>query len=128
MDSFEDKAQEVTVLGSVTAILGIPMPYVAFTLVIAFPLTFMVWWVLGLVFATLALFGLYHIHQADPQAVDVWLERMRSQVNIWRAGRKTDATRLSPGRAAAGGNPRPPGLRCLLQHRHRRRDPASLRR
>jgi len=95
-DSFEDKAQDVTVLGGASAILGIPMPYVAFTLVIAFPLTFMVWWVLGLVFATLALFGLYHIHQADPQAVDVWLERMRSQVNVWQAGRKTgrDIVRL----------------------------------
>lgn len=88
-DSFEDKAQDVTVLGGATALLGIPMPYVAFTLVIAFPLTFLVWWGLGLTFAALALYGLYHLHQADPQAMEIWLERLRSRVNVWQAGRKT---------------------------------------
>lgn len=88
-ESFEEKAQDVAVLGGATVLLGIPLPYVAFTLVIAFPLTFMVWWGLGLTFAALALFGLYHLHQADPQAMEIWLERLRSRVNVWQAGRKT---------------------------------------
>lgn len=88
-DSFEDKAQDVAVLGRANVLFGIPMPYVAFTLVIAFPLTFMVWWGLGLTFAVLSLFGLYHLHQADPQAVDIWIERLRSRINVWQAGRKS---------------------------------------
>ena len=88
-DSFEEKARDVTVLGGAIAVLGIPLPYFVFTLLVSFPLIFMVWWVLGLTVAVLALFGLYHIHQADPQAVDVWIDRMRSRVNVWQAARKT---------------------------------------
>lgn len=88
-ESFEDKAQDVAVLGRSSVVLGIPMPYVAFTLAIAFPLTFMVWWGLGVTFAALALFGLYHLHQVDPQAAEIWIERLRSRVNVWQAGRKS---------------------------------------
>ena len=88
-ETFEDKTQDVAVLGGTHAIMGIPTNYFVMTLMIAIPLATMVKWWMGLGFGVVTLLGLYRIHETDPQAIDVWINRIRSQVRSWHAGRKT---------------------------------------
>lgn len=90
--SFEEKAADVAVLGRVDVIMGIPMNYFMLALAIAMPLATMVWWLYGVITATLLLSGLYQLHAQDPQALDIWIDRVRSQIRVWRAGAKTPRT------------------------------------
>ena len=88
-ETFQDKAQDVAVLGQGHRIIGIPMPYFAMTIMIAIPIATMVKWWLGVGFGAFAIYSLYRLHEVDPQALDVWIYRVRSQVRTWQAGRKT---------------------------------------
>ena len=88
-ETFEDQAQDVAVLGRTHAVMGIPTNYFVMTLMIAIPLATMAKWWMGVGFGAVTLLGLYRIHEADPQAIDVWINRIRSQVRSWHAGRKT---------------------------------------
>jgi len=88
-ETFEDKAQDVTVLANGNRVMGIPMTYFVMTLMIAIPIATMVKLWLGAGFGLVTLFGLYRVHETDPQALDVWINRVRSKVRVWQAGRKT---------------------------------------
>ena len=85
-DSFEDKAQEVAVLAKGSAVMGIPVPLFGFVVAFCGALAFMVSYWAGIPLGALALLGLYKMHENDPQAFDVWSDRIRSQMRVWRAG------------------------------------------
>jgi type IV secretory pathway VirB3-like protein len=88
-ETFEDRAQDVAVLGRSFRIMGIPTTFFVMTVMISIPLATMVKWWMGIGFGAITLFGLYRIHENDPQALDVWINRIRSQVRVWQAGRKS---------------------------------------
>ena len=87
-ETFEDKTQDVAVLGTSFRIMGMPATYFVMILMISIPLATMVKWWMGLGFGSITIFGLYRLHENDPQALDVWIYRIRSQVRSWQAGRR----------------------------------------
>jgi type IV secretory pathway VirB3-like protein len=88
-DSFTEKTQDVAVLTRSDTVMGIPMPYFVFVLSIGIPTSTMVSVFLGIPVTVLALVALYQLHQLDPQGVEVWVDRVRGMMSVWRAGRRT---------------------------------------
>jgi hypothetical protein len=86
--SLEDRARDVTVLSGSEMVLGIPFQVFMLVLAIAVPTAFVVSWITGAAFGFIGLYAMYQIHKNDPQAYQVWVDRIRSQVKCWRAGHK----------------------------------------
>jgi|ERR1700735_5351093 type IV secretory pathway TrbD component len=86
--SIEDRAREVTVLCGTELVFGMPMQVFMLVLIIAVPTAFIVSWIAGGAIGFIGLYAMYQIHKDDPQAWQVWTDRIRSQVKRWRGGHK----------------------------------------
>ena len=85
-ESFEDKSQDVAVLSPTENILGIPNKYFLGAGSLGFIVAVVVHWAFGAALGSFLLYSLYILHANDPQALDIWVAKIRSGVNRWLAG------------------------------------------
>jgi|GEM_PF-6862542 hypothetical protein len=86
--NLQDRARDVTVLSGTEMMLGMPLQVFMLVLIVALPTAFLVSWMVGGAFGLIGFYAMYQIHKNDPQASQVWVDRIRSQVRCWRSGHK----------------------------------------
>ncbi len=91
---FGEQVQELSALGTVDTIWGIPSTSVVVTASLAVGLGFGAAWWLGLLVGLTGLFGLYQLYQIDPLGPKPWVVRLQSGWRSWRIGRRVDKSLL----------------------------------
>lgn len=66
-----------------------PLTYSVVAVALSIAMFVTIAWYVGLACGIILLSGLYLMHHKDPQALDVLIDRVRSQVRAWRAGMKS---------------------------------------